>query len=479
MLPLAALLAVLALGSPAPAAACASVPAHDRMAGVPEDEAAKLKADLITKLLGLATWCNDKELFLQRDNVWRSVLALDSENAAARQGLRYARDGQGKWKDPAPREVKDRNAAALPEFGTKRSEVVSAWRDQLFALLDKEQADAARRAAALEEVLQVDPEDAMVHGLRGEARSGAKWVLTETATGEARRAELRTLLQKGREGVPEAAKVPPGPADLALLPAWKASVSSDGMHLLAQTGDAEAKDLCVLTHAACALADGLFGKPMPPSEGFTVYLLVDPAERDTLAAAVKDATDAERKNWKAGAGFGIPHSASVVIWDKDPKRRLDCFARHLTANLLFKGFHIESPQGWAFEGLGLYFAAQLVGTRLTWFIGTAAGETSGLRSRLFAPKTDWFAEADKLLKSPNPPKLAELLGKDLAAIKLDEMLLAHAFAAFLVEGNPKELPEILTRIGAGEGSVAVVEAVLKRPLAETEKRLARWIEERH
>jgi len=235
----------------------------------------------------------------------------------------------------------------------------------------------------------------------------------------------------------------------------------------------------VLTHAACALAEGLFGKPMPPSEGFTVYVLVDPAERDTLAAAVKDATDAERKNWKGGAGFGIPHSASVVIWDKDPKRRLDCFARHLSANLLFKGFHIESTQGWAFEGLGLYFAAQLVGTRLTWFIGTAAGETSGLRSRLFAPKTDWFAEADKLLKSPNPPKLAELLGKDLAAIKLDEMLLAHAFAAFLVEGNPKELPEILTRIGAGEGSVAVVEAVTKRPLAETEKRLARWIEERH
>jgi len=474
MLPL---LLIAALALPVPPAGAFS-PA-ERITARPEDEAAKLKTELIQKLLGLATWCNDKELFLQRDNVWRSVLALESENPVARQGLRYARDAAGKWKDPPPREIKDRNAAALPEFGTKRGEIVGAWRDQSLALLDKDKADAARRAAFLEEVLLVDPDDAVVHGLRGEARSGTAWVLQETVTGEARRAEFKQQVQKGREGVPEAAKVPPTADDLVLLPAWKTSCTSDGMHLLAQTAEAETKEMVLLTHAGCALAESVCGKPMPPSEGFTVYVLVDPAEREKLLAAIPGATDADKKIWKTAAGFGIPHSASVVLWDKEAKRRVDCFARHLAANQLYKNFKIEAKHGWLFEGLGSYLAFQLVGTRMTWFVGTQPGESAALRAKLWAQKTDWFAEADKILKGANPPKLAELLAKELSALKLDDMVVAQAFAAYLAEGAPKELAAILERVGAGESAVSVIEAVSARPLAETEKRLARWISERH
>jgi len=470
---------ILALVLAAPPTLPEPSPAAGVAEGRTQDEAEKLRAELIQKLLGLATWCNEKELFLQRDNIWRSVLGLDSENAGARQGLRYSRDAAGKWMEPKPREVKDRNAAALPEFSKKRSEVVGAWRDQVLALLEKEQADPAKRAAALDEVLLVDPDDAMVRGLRGEARSGTNWVLQETLSGEARRAALRQLVEKGREGVPAAAAVPPSPEDLALLPAWKTSCLSDGMHLLAQTPETEAREMVLLTHAGCALAEGLCGKPMPPPDGFTVYVLVDAGERDRLLTGIPGASDEEKKSWKASAGFGIPHSASVVLWDKDAKRRADCFARHLAANLLYKGFALESKQGWIFEGFGLYFAQLLVGTRLTWFIGVAAGDNSALRARLVSPKGDWFVEADKLLKSSNPPKLSVLLGKELTAIKLDEMVLAQAFAAYLAEGLPEQFPKILEKIGAGESAVAAIEAVTGRPLAETEKRLARWITERH
>ena len=461
-----AILLTLALALPLPSSAGA------------QDDAAKLKADLITKLLGLATWCNDKELFLSRDSVWRSVLALDSENAGARQGLRYAHDASGKWKEPAPREVKDRNAAALPEFGTKRSEIVGSWRDQNLALLDKDKADAAKRSAFLDEVLLVDPDDSVIHGMRGEARSGTAWVLQETLAGETRRGEFKQKAAKGREGLAEPAKVPPTADDLVLLPAWKTSCTSDGMHLLSQTAEPETKELLALMHAGCALAEAVCGKPMTPSEGFTVYVLVDPAERDKLLAAVPGATDADKKIWKATAGFGIPRSSSVVLWDKDGKRRVDCFARQLAANLLFKNFKLEPKSGWLYEGLGSYLAFQLVGSRLTWFVGTQPGESAALKAKLYAPKTDWFAEADKIIKGPNPPKLAELLAKDLATIKLEDMVVAQAFAAYLAEGLPKEFPQILERIGAGENAVTVLETVTGRPLAETEKRLARWITER-
>jgi hypothetical protein len=214
-------------------------------------------------------------------------------------------------------------------------------------------------------------------------------------------------------------------------------------------------------------------------EGFTVYVLADPAERDKLLAAIPGATDADKKIWKTSAGFGIPRSASVVLWDKDGKRRVDCFARHLAANLLLKNFKIESKYGWLFEGLGSYLGYQLVGSSMTWFVGTLPGEVAALRAKLWSPKTDWFAEADKILKGSSPPKLAELVGKDLSAIKLEDMVVAQAFAAYLAEGLPKEFAQILERIGAGESPVTVIEAVTGRPLDETEKRLARWVTERH
>ena len=98
-------------------------------------DAAKSRSELIQRLLALATWCNEKGLFLQRDNLWRSVMALEPENVDARKGLRYSRDGQGRWKDPAPREVKDRNTALLPELAKRRSEAVGTWRDELLVLI--------------------------------------------------------------------------------------------------------------------------------------------------------------------------------------------------------------------------------------------------------------------------------------------------------------------------------------------------------
>ena len=129
--------------------------------------------------------------------------------------------------------------------------------------------------------------------------------------------------------------------------------------------------------------------------------------------------------------------------------------------------------------MGLYFGSLLTGSRTNWFIATQPGEPVGLRTKLFSQKTDWYVEAITLLKSPSAPKLSDVLGKELSGIKIDEMVVAQAFAAYLVEGLPKELPEILTHAGAGESTVAAIEAVTKRPLAETAKRFERWLGERH
>lgn len=441
-------------------------------------DAAKARGELIQRLLALATWCNEKELFLQRDNVWRSVLVLEPENVDARKGLRYSRDGQGNWKDPAPREVKDRAPALLPEFGKRRSETVATFRDELLRLLDEQHADAKAREATYAEILGVDPDDARIRELRGEARQENAWVLQETVAGKARRAEIRATIDAAKAEAVKPENLAPSTQDLGFLPAWKLSWSAEGLRLLLQTSEAEGNDLVRTAHAARALLRKLTGKEAELPANFSAYVLSEAADRDKFAAALTDVPEADRKIWKESSGAGIPGKEAVVLWHKDAKRRLDCFARHVLAGALLQGFGIDVRQGWVFEGLGLYLSRELVGTRFTWFILAGGGELEKLKTKLLAPESNWMAETLKLYKGSTPPKLAEALPKALSAMKLDELLASYCFSAYLVEGLPAEFPLILERVGKGEAPLDVIVSATHRPFPEVEARFVRWLEER-
>src|SRR4051812_21991868 len=103
---------------PAPAASAAYSEEMQRVR-------AAARAVLVKGLLDLAAWCNSKELYLERDHVYARVIELESDNLDARKGLRYARNPDGSWKDPAPREMKNRNPKALEELPAKRAESVA------------------------------------------------------------------------------------------------------------------------------------------------------------------------------------------------------------------------------------------------------------------------------------------------------------------------------------------------------------------
>ena len=74
---------------------------------------AEAREALVGRLLELATWCNSNQLFEERDRLWRAVIGIEPDNVDARKGLRYARNVDGTWKEPAPRPAKNMNAAAL------------------------------------------------------------------------------------------------------------------------------------------------------------------------------------------------------------------------------------------------------------------------------------------------------------------------------------------------------------------------------
>ncbi len=440
-------------------------------------DAAAARAELVRQLLALASWANQNELFLQRDQVWRSVLVLEPDNGEARKGLRYSRDGQGRWKDPPEREVKDRKPALIPELVSRRGQIVSVWRTHVLAALEAEKAPRESREAAMAEILRIDPEDAVVHGLRGEVRAESGWLLAESVGGAARHAQLAALAHEALQASVQTEPAGAAREDLAYLPAWKVALGCEGLRVLSQTSEDEARSLLQVQHAARALLGSVCGKPLAPSPGFSAYVLVESGERESLLAALPEASAEEKKSWIGAPGFGIPHRAAVVVWHADPKCRLDCFTRHFVASCLFAGYGLEARTGWVMEGLGLYLTHALTGTRETWFHPDQAGDESALRKRLRSSKTDWRAEARKLVADGHAPKLAELVEKPLGTMNLADMLLATLFAQYLAEGQAQALPELLDRIGRGGGSAATLAVVLGRPLPEIEARFLRWLVE--
>lgn len=436
------------------------------------------RTKLIGGLLRLAAWANDNELFARRDAVWRTVLALEPDNAEARKGLRYSRDGAGHWKEPAPRTVQDRKPALIAEFVRKRAGIVEPWRQSVLEALDRERADASRREAALLEILQVDPDDAVVHGLRGELRVDDAWVLTETLLGKSRRAEIRQWVEEARATSPEPEVLGATSDDVALLPTWKLVLGSERTRVLLQTDEAEAKDMLQSGHVARSLVSRLCGKDVGPWPGFTAYVLVEPADRGKLLAAIPGGSDDDRKSWSDAVGFGIPGTASVVLWDKDRQRRLDCYVRHLVASCFYTGYGIDHRLGWIVDGLGIYLTREIVGTRFTWFTPGKASDKGLLRGRLSSPKANWMAEAQALLKRGDAPRLAQVLALDLSDMRAEDLLVSYAFAAYLLEGQGQALPEILERVGAGGAGPDTLAAVIGNPVEEIERRFARWIDER-
>jgi hypothetical protein len=149
---------------------------------------------------------------------------------------------------------------------------------------------------------------------------------------------------------------------------------------------------------------------------------------------------------------------------------------------LSRTYNLTLNPGWAWEGVALYLNGALAGTRMTWFIplDPKDAELKKLQKKLFDPGTDWMSEAHALVQKPEHPKLAAVLAKPDSAMTAEDLLYAYAFSAYLIEGRPKEVSDILHRVSSGTTpSAEVLGAVLKMDMPTLEERVDRWLAERH
>jgi hypothetical protein len=446
------------------------------------DEAhAAARKEMVGRLLVLAKWCHEKELFEERDHLWRAVIGIDTDNAEARQGLRYARAVDGSWKEPAPRPAKNRNPAALEELSSKRGEVIQPFRDALLGRLDTDKVPNDMRKQVLEEILSIDPDDEAAHKLKGEAHVDGTWVLAETAAGKERRAAIKAAAEGAKSAAAKPEPLTATDDDKVYTQAWKCGFQLGVLRILGTGDGAQCEKLSEGARAAAAVFQAALGAEANWIEGFTLYIVTGKGEKEPFIAKIPGLSDEERQLMKRTIGGGIPGTWRVVLFEPDPARLVDCGVRHSIAHLLFRAFNLNTDKAWIFEGFGLYLTREACGTRLTWFAtgGGAANEgKNSPRAKLAAKDANWMNAALQALTKESPPDLAKIFQEDLSKMSVDDVVISYALAAYLIEGRSSSVTAFLKSVGEGTSTADAVQNTLGMSVPELQARLVQWLKER-
>ena len=466
--------AILALATHAPAGPATADLASER---------AEAMGVLITSLEGLADWCTENKLFLERDHVFEQILEFEPDHFRAHKGLGHSRQRDGTWVVPEDRkESKNYNLGMLEKLPEQRSAAVAPFRKRMLGILQKygSELGGAGRDEIYDLILRVDPEDGEIRALRGEVQVEGQWVLHETVTARERRLELKKLVRDSLDAVPAPEKLLPSESDAALGVAWRTLVRTPEVRVVSSGDYTEAAVVLQACHAAGSVFRALFGKEVRPPEGYTVYLLANEGEERTFLDAYPGLDPESKAFYLTLEGVGLPGS-HCVQWSKDPKHRVDGAVRHTLTQLMSLAFGVDTSFAWMLEGIGLYLTRELVGTRLTWYVGDDANPDEfkkNLRAKLTASDTNWMNEAYEMLRGERRPDLAVTLKRDLNTLTLEDMLYAYVLAAYLIEARPAEAPKLFASIGSGAEPETVFQAILGMSLPQTAERVTRWLGER-
>lgn len=442
---------------------------------------AEARVGLIKAQLVLAEWCNSKELFLERDQALQRVLTIDPDNLDARKGLRFARNPDGSWKPPPPREAKNRNAKALEAFPAQRSKSVASFRDALLEAAALESDVPAARSMVFDDVLLFDPDDARVHELLCEVKAEDKWVLVDTANAKPRRGEIKALVQASRAAVDEPDVIAASADEAALLDNWTCGLRGPDLRVLSTSDAADCRAVYDTCHAIQRLVDKVFEVESKLPDDFGIYILPNPGEKDTFVDRLSGLKPEERAYLKTLTSTSVHNGVHVVVWDPDPKIRLDNAVRHTLNHLLQNAFSASPQHGWVWDGLGLYLSRELTGTRLTWFTTKPpSGDVTdvALRGVLATSDTNWMNEALKILDGDGPPRLTALLARSVDELTAGDMVVLYAFSAYLLEARADKAAHFLRRSCAGESPTELVQTILGLTSDELQARVLRWLKER-
>jgi len=490
---LSTLCALLAAAAPTALLLVAAPPAPLALAAPPTTVAQDpidleaLRAEILGTALELAEWADEEDYETGRNAMYRAVLAYDPDHREARKVLGF-RKKKGEWEEGRTKEPEDDCDEGVPAaFDTRWAEAVDAFEARIVAAY-AEGGDAPavvkKRREALHALLPFGTNDATLRAALGFVllEERGVWVMEETATALARRAELAdrvaTLLANFEAPV-EATN--DAVLDAIELP-WTQAFTQGGMKIMSTLDPEESQALLTTAH----LMRQVFGYALPgagrPSYPEAIWA-VEVSERARFFQAHPDTPEAEMDYRVAVNSSWL--GDNVLVSGKSPTLCKDVVAFQVAGYALSEKFTVWTDDGWAQQGLTSYLAHLACGTRLSfWDIRTKdeyGNEIGGAKSWLdrAPPSTSgWLLQFASLVEEG---QTIQEFGRALTAptVKMtwQDVVTSHAVAAFLLEARPDDLMALL-KLAKRDGSMVIkVEEQLGMPLADLRDLMLRWIQE--
>ncbi len=449
----------------------------------------ELCARAVSDLEAYAEWCGSVRLAADRERALNAILHFSPQHEGARRGLKHVKQRDGSWAPPPKKsEVKNNNKNLEPEGVERRRKIGTALLEGGLELARTSESDdvAQRRrwrAQVVADVLVIDTDHEAARVAGGEARREQEWVLAETVAAKAQRAALKSRVEHHVAAVPSPQATEIRPHETALGIQWAHAVATPRLRVLTDGAKAEAERAAVMCTAALEWFSELAAISSDLTPDYTIYLLVNSASRDAFVGAWPGWSDSERARVKTWAGCGVPGDIHQARWDADEAHRLDGAVRHTLGLLMLRELQFDHSRcAWAWEGFGLYLTRELVGTRYTWYSSAPASgdtETKDLLGRLMLSDVNWVNEYYQRAKRNRAPTLAKLAATRIDAFGVDDILASYAVAAYVLEGRPGALPELLGSLGASsDGGAAALARLFDDELPLGDQRILRWLSER-
>jgi hypothetical protein len=432
-------------------------------------------------LVELAMWCHARKLYHSRDQSYRLALEFNSNHPVARSKLRYTKR-QGRWvRVRPPARSTDRNADAAAEYEQRLRKIADWYAGVVIVELEKgwRNAPPRTRAKVFAEIFRLDPDHARARRARGEVRRKERWVLRETPRASKRRLHLAELARDALRESPPPRREPLTKEEKALGVSWKEVQQGRDWRLLISAPASEARRCLQVADASRLLLAGALDVEFGTVDG--MRLLVMPTKADYLLVLKNHpATDAQTLKFDSTlSGCWLKDSRTCSMFDGTAERRFEGCARQPVGFHLWGRFGLTGKQGWAWEGMGLYFTYRLTGHRLSYFTrktryANQAVGIRGLDAKMRDKRTDWFKLAGEL----KPPDWKLLVAKDVNQLSNQELVWSYVLSGFVLEAYSHKAAPILEQLGKGRGSEEVLREKLGLPLELLGERVVRWAKER-
>ena len=433
---------------------------------------------MVPGLEALGAWCRSKKLFRAEDQTAEAILEIDANHAGARKTLRYQRTKTGTWRRKGRhRPRKDRNKEALADLPDARRRHLGGVPERLWRLLRTYDTvlPPHERTRTLRLLVALDPEHRSYREAHGEVEREGRWILAETWRRKRRTGQLRLLQARARKLAPETRDEGPTETEKALGVPFTHGVSTDDVRAVTTGAAKQAVEVVVACHRAQHIFARVFETDVTMA-GFVVYVLTREGETDKLIDGLS-IPDAEKAFLRRLGGFWLPDRSELAVGPVEKARRLDGVVRQGLNVLVRRAFGRVYDQAALNQGLGLYLGYLTTGTRLTIFARKTRYAQGDLGAAELAAARNWVAVARGLLASDQLPDLVTIMGTPLSGLTREDLVGAHAFTAYLLEGRAHEARRFYEEVDRLGNVNAASMAVLGGDLKDLDHRLRRWLRE--